>query len=160
MLRRGAFPLLLGAFCAALNEGFRCPLYLNQKSAILVPNKWMTISFLSPVCARPLFLFCVLSPSGEQTEIMAFPEDGVTTPPSPTPTAEPSPATTEPVTPTPSGDLQPVGLLPLVVALGTNLEKSYIKVHSLGVVDCWASLERAASVVETRSSMCSFFLWT
>eukprot|EP00752_Nemacystus_decipiens_P014959 g13318.t1 len=78
-----------------------------------------------------------------ETEIMAFPDDGVTPPPSDTPTATPSPASTpqpasvppaatpspaaapQPVTPT--GDLQPVGLLPLVVASGTSLEKSYIK---------------------------------
>lgn len=50
---------------------------------------------------------------------MAFPDDdGATPPPSPVPTGQP-------VAP---GDLQPVGLLPLARASGTNLEKSYLKV--------------------------------
>eukprot|EP00903_Cladosiphon_okamuranus_P018639 g17154.t1 len=76
----------------------------------------------------------------KETEILVYPKNVVTPPPAPT--APPTPALSplpgaapipvpplapEPVSPTPTGDFQPVGLLPLAWAVGTNLEKSYIK---------------------------------
>lgn len=80
---------------------------------------------------------------------MVFPDTGVTQPPSPTPTeptATPSPTTGQPVTP--SGDLQPVGLLPLVVTSGTNLEKSYLKVYIGGSI-VWCSMDVTYLLIDT-----------
>lgn len=64
-----------------------------------------------------------MRPSSEiQTQIFVSPDDGVTTPPSPTPTT-----TAPPVTPT--GDLTTVGLLPLARGNGDDLSAFYVKVR-------------------------------
>lgn len=70
-------------------------------------------------------------PHDEQTEIMVWPDDGVTTPPSPTPstTATPAPAAEPPATP--EGDLVTVGLLPLARGTGDDLLAFYAKVLML-----------------------------
>lgn len=61
---------------------------------------------------------------------MVWPDNGVTTPPSPTPpttaTPAPAPAVQPPVTP--EGDLVTVGLLPLARGTGDELLAYYAKV--------------------------------
>eukprot|EP00752_Nemacystus_decipiens_P014962 g13321.t1 len=68
-----------------------------------------------------------------ETEIMVWPDIGVTTPPSPTPTPTatpaPAPAVQPPIQPpvTPEGDLVTVGLLPLASGTGDDLLAFYAK---------------------------------
>ncbi|CAM9622988.1 unnamed protein product [Ectocarpus sp. 6 AP-2014] len=60
-----------------------------------------------------------------ETEIMVWPQNVVTPPPTPATTAPPAPAqpaTTSPI-PTPVGDLQPVGLIPLATGDGSLLDR-------------------------------------
>lgn len=83
------------------------------------------------------FAFVVVSVSVEQTEIMVYPKNVVTPPPSPSteqPSATPSPSTEEP-TAMPTGTLAPVGLLPLARTGGDDIDKFYAKVELAAVFD-------------------------